>query len=829
MFSRIKIIVFIICSLFVAGVTGYNDYRDFNQLYFVVDMETSASGAVQVFYDAGSSYNEQDSHSIPIQRGKLQKCIFPLSGKAIKSIRFDPINVSAVVRIKEARIINKQGYIIKKFPLQDFKSFQQIDKIDTIENTLVIHTVNNADDPIIVIENSSIDNHFSWNDYAVKRGWIILGYGLLSFLFLIGVSYFIIVFRRNKYIIGRYIVSKVDGLKKIFNNCWMPFLAFSTFAVMLFGIKLWVIDTYGNATPYWDQWDAEAANLYKPFIEGTLGWTDLFTPHNEHRIFTTRLLALALLTINGIWNPLLQMVINAAIHIVALVVSITMLTSVVGRKHLPALLGFSLVLFGVPYAWANTLAGFQSQFYFVILFSIASLWLTVTQPPLSARWWVGVVCAMFAFLSLASGIFALAAAAFIGLVFYAMGLRKTNKQFLAVGILAGLFTLGAVLTPSLAYHASLKSASVPQFFNALISALGWPLSSNLFSALVFNLPAFVFVGVMFWKRPPANDRKWFLLALVAWMLGQTLSIAYGRAVYNLSSRYLDLYAIGILVNFTCLISLAQNHTGNRHGWTIMGVSVWTITVLISLALYAGEHLPADLATKRDTGLVQEINIRNYLVTRDFTHLKDKPHLHVPYPDSKGLASILASPDIRAILPTNIRVPLEPVLIESQPADTFVYNGYYHSTPERTGTTSGSYSKQGNAATGRVTIHFAANSQSSLVAIPVAGYPLCSGIELEVENNNGQRVPIIMTSNPKESWKMAYINVGNGAFSIHLTDSSTTAWLAVGAPSVAGRLDALIHGLLKNYFVFIMLGLALGILSVLVSGLTSRVTKSTEER
>ena len=57
-----------------------------------------------------------------------------------------------------------------------------------------------------------------------------------------------------------------------------------------------------------------------------------------------------------------------------------------------------------------------------------------------------------------------------------------------------------------------------------------------------------------------------------WTLGQAVSIAYGRAVCNLTPRYLDLFAIGILVNFACLISIAQDHIGKRHGWTIAGVS-----------------------------------------------------------------------------------------------------------------------------------------------------------------------------------------------------------------------------------------------------------------
>ena len=841
--KRITLSIFIICSLFIVGEIEYNDYRELHQVYFVVDLDTSVSGVSQVFYDVSRGYNEQNSHSIAIQHGKFQKYIFPLPTNVIKSIRFDPINVSAVVRIKSARIENRQGDIIKKFPLRDFIPIQQIYKMDTRHGALIIHTTRNANDPILEIANSSFDNHVSWLNYMEKRGGFIIGYGLLSFLLLIGLSYFVIFATRNQYIIGcvwrlKTYVAEYPGKYSAFT--------IGLFATMLFGIKLWLIGTYGNGTPFWDQWDAEAVGIYKPFLEGTLNWTNLFAPHNEHRIFTTRLMALALLNINGIWNHMLQMVVNAGLHIAALVLCIVLFTRVIGRDYLPALLVFSLVLFGVPYAWENTLSGFQSQFYFVLLFSIACLWFTVTQEPLSARWWVGVACGMLAFLSLASGIFALAAAAIIDLIFYVMGLRKNVKQLLAVFILAVLFTLGTVQTPSLAYHAHLKTSSIPQFIEALMAILGWPISSNLFSVLILNLPTFVilgwpmasnlfpviilnlptfvFVGVMLWKRPPANDSKWFLLALVVWSLGQAVSIAYGRAVGNLSSRYLDLFAISILVNFVCLILIAQDHIGKKYVWTIIGVSVWTITVLFSLGLYAGKRMPAELAEKRDTGLAQEINTRNYLATGDFIHLKDKAYLHVPYPDSKRLASILASPTIRAILPTNIRIPLEPVLVASQPADAFVIDGYYPSTPKRTGISVGSYSAQGVAATGEVTIQFDTSKQSAMLAIPVTGYPLSSGIKLEVEQN-GQRNPVSMKSNPKESWAMAYVKVESGAFSIKITDSSTTAWVAIGAPLVMGKLDALINGLLANYLVFMLLGLVGGVSLITVSGLTNRITKS----
>jgi hypothetical protein len=610
-----------------------------------------------------------------------------------------------------------------------------------------------------------------------------------------------------------------QSYKAVTSSCWVILLQYGAFVAMLFGIKLWLIGFYGNATPYWDQWDAEAADLYKPFLEGALHWTDLFAPHNEHRIFTTRLLALAELSINGVWNPLLQMVVNAGLHIVALVISIALLTRVIGRNHLPALLVFALAMFGVPYAWENTLAGFQSQFYFVLLFSMLFLWCAVTQEPLSALWWGGVVCGMFAFLSLASGIFAFATAAIVGFVFYAVGLRKTRKQLLAVAILAGLFMLGAALTPSVAGHASLKATSFLQFLNASTATLGWPIFANFLSAIIRNFPALIFSGFMLWKRPPANDRKWFLLALVVWALGPAASIAYGRAVGNLSSRYLDLFAIAILVNFACLIEIAQEYIGQRRGWRIAAVGVWTATVLVSLGLYAIKHIPADLVAKRDTGLAQEINTRNYLATGDFSHLQNKPFLHVPYPNSERLASILASPDIRAILPTNISRPLTPTSIEIKPANAFVANGYYPTPPQRTDMTLGSYSAQGDAAIGQASVRFDSNVRSGLVAIPVAGYPLNSGIKLEIEQD-GQRNSVVMKINPKESWVMAYAMVGSGAFSIHLTDASTLTWLAVGAPIVAGRLDELINILLANHAVFVMVGLVVGVLLMTVDGLAN---------
>ncbi|HOS75955.1 MAG TPA: hypothetical protein PKW12_11915, partial [Verrucomicrobiota bacterium] len=96
----------------------------------------------------------------------------------------------------------------------------------------------------------------------------------------------------------------------VFRSGW--FWAASLFLAGL-GARLWLIDRFGTALPFWDQWE-EARVVYVPFLAGKLSLTDLFSAHNEHRILFTRLYGLALLLLNGQWDGRLQMVGNALIH-----------------------------------------------------------------------------------------------------------------------------------------------------------------------------------------------------------------------------------------------------------------------------------------------------------------------------------------------------------------------------------------------------------------------------------------------------------------------------------------------------------------------------------
>ena len=614
------------------------------------------------------------------------------------------------------------------------------------------------------------------------------------------------------------------------NDRWMTYVYLITYSLIIFGLKLRLIDGFGNATPFWDQWDAEAADLYIPYLEGTYHWIDLFSPHNEHRILTTRLLSLFLLIVNDLWNPLLQMTVNAILHIVGIVLCNVFLSRVIGYRYLPVMLAFSLVLFGIPYGWENTLVGFQSQFYFVILFSIVCIWSTVTQEPLSVKWWGGIASGILAFLSLASGIFAFAASFLIGLYQLFISMKNTGKKLFSLSILLLLFFTGLYLTPSAEGHAGLKADSFDQFYKAIITILGWPISSNQFFAGIFTFidlpvltgifattiiyfPAIIFSGYILWIRPATSDKRWFLLALIVWSVEQAFSIAYGRADSMLSSRYLDLFALGLLVNLACLLSLISVIPPVAARYIKTVICAWMSLVLISLGISTMTNAPSQLISRRDTGLIQETNVRDYLVTKNIQHLKDKPLFDIPYPDADRLIMILNSESIVNILPMNIRPAPRMLSVEMIPEKSFVMNGFYPTTPAPVGTAFGSYDHEGDANKGQVLIRYEKFSNSNRVLIPISGYPLNDGNVLELKQGS-EYLPITVRDNPGEAWSNEVVTVVDGDFTIHAVDSSVSSWLAIATPKEIGRLDQWVDYYSTNSAAFIMIGFILIIISVI---------------
>ena len=601
-------------------------------------------------------------------------------------------------------------------------------------------------------------------------------------------------------------------------------LQFLAFAATLLGLKLWLIHSYGNETPFWDQWDAEAARLYQPFLRGELSWLDLFSSHNEHRIFTTRILGLLLLQLNGLWSPLLEMVVNAVLHVVALGTTVWLMSKAANKQSLVALLLFTLLLFGIPFGWENTLAGFQAQFYFVLLFSVLSIWWLVTAQAWSRWWWFGIVSAITAYFSLASGVFALAAATAILLVRFIL-VSRDKRELAGAVLLLVLFLAGVFTTPVLAHHAQLKAVDAKHFFKALSVVLAWPfqISPEAIKAtsewpslnewllvIARNLPALVLVYCVIWTRPLRSNPVWFLFALSVWFGGQAAAVAYGRSNDALSSRYLDLHAMGVLVNFASLIAVCTVSQRRLRIAALAGGCLWILGTASALSDSAEGGLSAALAEKRDMSSLQEFNTKNFLLDNDIVKFRALSFFKLPYPDADRLAGLLDSPGMRSILPKNLQMPLQPVTVASPVDAAFERGGAYASVPSCHCEYWGSYGAKGDAAMGETSITYdpsiASVRAGRVFALKVAGYPSAAGRIDIIQGSKTRRLHF--AKDPREAWVERYIHVRpNEPFVIRLVDQSPTGWLAVSQPVPAGRFDPLVSVLLSSYGTFLAIGVA----------------------
>lgn len=415
----------------------------------------------------------------------------------------------------------------------------------------------------------------------------------------------------------------------------------------VFGASLYLVWAHGSITPLWDQWDAEAANLYKPYLEGTLSFSDLFSPHAEHRIVFTRLIGLLLLEINGFWDPVLQMVCNAVIRIAGIGLLLRLLMPPLPGPAAVLLAAFTTLVCAIPFGWENIL-GFQSPYYLLLPLAFASVLAFHGASAFSLRWWLGAVLAVASFFSMASGALTPAAIAVLHAVQIAVGTRRGPRE------IAGVIALALACAVLLAYvplppgHEWGRAHSASEFLHGFKTAAGWPFGS-LPAVLLLNAPILYLAARTLIRRPPLADARWLYVALAGWVAAQIVALAYGRAVWTEAPRYRDLLAVNVILNFASLLWIGSRDAVKAPRMVVLSALLWTVPVVSMLSWRALAKLPAEIVERAATSRIQTANLRAFLATGDMSALSGKPFLHIPYPTPERLAAISSDPTIRAIL------------------------------------------------------------------------------------------------------------------------------------------------------------------------------------
>ena len=137
--TKVKVLMFLTFSGLIASMVGLKDYQNYSSLYFVIEMDSSAKGVSQIFFDRGQGERERDSSRLQIRNHVFQKYYFSIPS-TIKSLRFDPINKDAELRIKNAGIENGVGNKLTKFPINSFRARHEISKMHAVNDELEVIT-----------------------------------------------------------------------------------------------------------------------------------------------------------------------------------------------------------------------------------------------------------------------------------------------------------------------------------------------------------------------------------------------------------------------------------------------------------------------------------------------------------------------------------------------------------------------------------------------------------------------------------------------------------------------------------------------------------------
>ena len=367
--------------------------------------------------------------------------------------------------------------------------------------------------------------------------------------------------------------------------------------------------------------------MYLPFANGGLTWHQMFTLHNEHRIFFTRVLAMALVAVNGRWDPQLQIVVNAVLHSLVAVIFAVVLWLAAGRRWLPLLVLTIGLAFAPPFALENTLAGFQSAFYFLVLFSGLAIWLMGTHRPGTRAWFVGWLCAFASIVTVGGGVLTVAAVGGLVALRWFNAPRDWRLALVNVAALAVVAGVGyAALSPPLPYHAYLRAGTWLAFKVSFARNLAFPwITSPRLSVILWVPLMLVALGVLV-RRLKTTGLEQMSLALGAWVVLQAATIAYSRGVNGATpaSRYLDMLSFCFVVNTVALIAIVDGRTTRLSTRVTSGaLVVWMLAGAAGVTLLSQSILAKDGREKLQWMQEYVRNVRHYVVTGELAPLLEK--------------------------------------------------------------------------------------------------------------------------------------------------------------------------------------------------------------
>jgi hypothetical protein len=772
-----------------------------------IELQASVPGFAQVYWDTGNGFRDEDSSRLSLASapGAPNVLRFVLPRRTITALRFDPIESAGEVVLKRIRVVDPARRELAALHLESLWPVHQIASMQTGANGMKV--VSTGGDPFFFVTASCLDGPAAWYSLSSVTP-LSLTLSILATAALLLASLFIIA--RKVFEPGSEPTMPRPPRANV--ALWM----IAVFLIVL-SAKLLVIRHYPAPVPFEDQWTAEAGGLYVPFNEGCLSWRQIAALHNEHRVVFTRLLALGLLPVNGQWDPQLQQVVNAGLHALTAVITAALFWMGFGRRRFDVIALVCALAFALPFGWENTLAGFQSAFYFLVLFSVLSMWLTVDHAPGTAPWLLGWLCALCALVTSAGGLLTPVVLALTPLIRLAFDRGGWRDAALNIAMSAALFILGfALSSPPLPYHEPFKAGTPGALATALARNLAWPWVERPALAVVMWAPFAALVAALGRRLLRPKRPEELIGVLAVWVILQAAALAYARGLGGQApaSRYMDVLSLGFVANAMSLVALLDRAPARRFArpLTLVTMTAWFVVAMFGLERLSTQTLAGGAAVRRAwmTSYVQ--TVRAFLATDDVAALVAKRYPYeVPYHNAPMLANgWLRHPYVRRILPAAIREPIH-LAAKDDVSRAFVINGVYPTVPiDRIRPARGSFWGRGNPVQGRFESRRVGPCQiGGDLKFEVSGYLGDHGLTLAIEPVTPERARLVSVPvQPAERWVPARVACPRADFAVVAVDSTSELWFAFRDPVEIGWASAVVESVLARTRRLFLLAMAL---------------------
>lgn len=380
-------------------------------------------------------------------------------------------------------------------------------------------------------------------------------------------------------------------------------------------------------------------------------WTAVAAADSDHRIIVTHFWDMALICLNGRWDPLLEMTVNAIFHAIYACGLAFSLWHFDGRKNAWLVCGLLLPFFALPFAGENAIWGLNSLWYLINIFGLVAIVGMGFSRMWSWPWWTGLGAVLLGLFTMALGPIVPVAIGGLGILRAIKYRRLAKEDLIPLGMCLPLAVIGVAMGVHKNYN-PLEAHSFADFVGALVRHLDWPFYKLPFMAGVILLPPVLLL--ICYLRPdfkPVRQAE-FLLTLALWSVLQSIVLAFGRANYGdiiPASRYTEVFSLLLIASVFSSVVLVEQ-------WLAVHFPKWNTLLLplvfagvIFWGLYQMSEIVVDnlLVQTRVMNLIASERITTYLASGNENDLLERPTIR---PDPKTALAVLSDPTLQPILP-----------------------------------------------------------------------------------------------------------------------------------------------------------------------------------